>query len=151
MAALEQYPVVHPDNPAITGPTISQLNAPATAAGIAGRGAVVVSSGTPVQAGKMPAAGLSGTLDRSPCGTGTCAKMAVAHARGELAVGETYANAGPLGTVFTGRIDSTTRVGDYDAIVPSLSGQAWIAGVSQYMLDPTDPFPAGFTVSDIWA
>ena len=59
-------------------------------------------------------------------------------------------NASPIGTRFTGRIERVTRVGDYDAIVPSLSGRGWIAGVSQWMLDPSDPFPQGFTIGDIW-
>lgn len=144
-AAAEQYPVVHPENNQITGPTIAQLNAPATDTGTDGRGAVVVSSGS-----YRPGA-ISGALDRSPCGTGTCAKMAVLHAKGLLETGQEYINAGPLGTTFTGCIEQTTRVGHYDAIVPSLSGQGWIYGLSQYLLDPSDPFPTGFTVGDIWA
>jgi len=76
--------------------------------------------------------------------------MAVLHAKGLLDVGQDYVNAGPVGTTFTGRIGRLTRVGEYDAIVPSLSGRAWISGVSQWMLDPSDPFPAGFTVGDFW-
>lgn len=146
-AAAEQYPVSHPDNSALIGPTISQLTAPATAAETDGRGAVTVSSGAfdPARPGA-----LTGALDRSPCGTGTCAKMAVLHAKGLLPAKRDYVNAGPLGTTFTGRIESTTRVGAYDAIVPSLSGRAWISGLSQYLLDPDDPFPSGFTIGDIW-
>ncbi len=146
-AAVAQYPVVHPENTHITGPTIGGLYADPVAPGTQGRGAIVVSSG-----GYDPAAkgAISGALDRSPCGTGTCAKMAVLHAKGQLAVGQDYVNAGPLGTTFTGRIEAVTQVGPYPAIVPSLSGQAWITGVSQVLLDPTDPFPAGFTVGDIW-
>lgn len=148
IAAAEQYPVAHPDNPEITGPTISQLTAPANAEGTDGRGAIVISTGNfdphnPV--------GVAGVLDRSPCGTGTCAKMAVLHAKGLLDVGQDYVNAGPLGTTFTGRIESTTKVGQYDAIVPSLSGRGWISGISQYLLDPSDPFQTGFTIGDIWA
>lgn len=146
-AARRAYPVRHPLNPAIEGPTIAGLTAPPNVTGTHGRGAITVSSGA-FDAGKIGA--LSGALDRSPCGTGTCAKMAVLHAKGLLGVGEDYVNAGPIGTTFTGRIVETTKVGGYDAIVPTLSGQAWISGVSQYMLDPTDPFPAGFTVGDIW-
>ncbi len=147
-AAAQQYPVVHPENPDIRGPTIAQLTAPAVDPTTDGRGAVVVSSGpfNPTQ----PHA-ISGALDRSPCGTGTCAKMAVLHAKGLLEIGQDYVNAGPLGTTFTGRLEETTKVGSFDAVVPSLSGRAWIAGVSQYMLDPSDPFPTGFTVGDIWA
>lgn len=146
-AAAEQYPVVHPDNPGLTGPTISQITAPPIDAGTHGRGAVCVSSGAfdPERPER-----LSGALDRSACGTGTCAKMAVLHAKGLLGVGEDYVNASPIGTTFTGRIEALTKVGDYDAIVPSLSGRAWIAGVSQWMLDPSDPFPRGFTIGDIW-
>ena len=146
-AAAEQYPVSHPTNPAITGPTISQLTAPATDPATHGRGAISVSSGV-FDATKVGA--LSGALDRSPCGTGTCAKMAVLHAKGLLGIGEDFVNAGPLGTTFTGRIESVTKVGPYDAIVPTLSGRAWISGVSQYLVDPSDPFPTGFTVGDIW-
>lgn len=139
VAAAEQLPVVHPENPAITGPTISQLTAPANAPGTDGRGAITVSTGAQ-----------SGILDRSPCGTGTCAKMAVLHAKGMLEVGQDYVNAGPLGTTFTGRIEEITQVGPYRAIVPTLEGQAWIYGTSNYMVDPSDPFPQGFTIGDIW-
>lgn len=146
-AAVKQYPVVHPDNPDLTGPTIAGLTATPNDPATHGRGAISVSSGAFDP--DRPHA-LTGALDRSPCGTATCAKMAVLHAKGLLRVGEDYVNAGPLGTTFTGRIESTTRVGGYDAIVPSLSGRAWIYGVSQYMIDPSDPFPQGYTVGDIW-
>lgn len=147
-AAALQYPVAHPENPAITGPTISQLTAPPTDPETDGRGAITLSSGTydPTRPHI-----LTGALDRSACGTGTCAKMAVLHAKGLLEVGQDYVNAGPLATTFTGRIESTTKVGDKEAIIPSLSGRGWISGLSQYMLDPTDPFQTGFTVGDIWA
>ncbi len=147
VAAAAQYPVTHPDNPDITGPTIAQLTAPPTDPATNGRGAITLSSGT---FNPDDPHAISGALDRSPCGTGTCAKMAVLHARGQLDVGEAYVNAGPLGTTFTGRIERTTKVGPYDAIVPSLSGRSWISGLSQYLLDPADPFPAGFTIGDIW-
>jgi proline racemase len=147
-AAVEQFPVTHPDNSALSGPTIAQLTAPATAEGTNGRGAITVSSGA---FDTRRAGSITGALDRSPCGTGTCAKMAVLHAKGLLPVGQDYVNAGPLGTTFTGRIEKTSKVGPYDAIVPSLSGRAWIYGVSQHLLDPDDPFPTGFTVGDIWA
>ncbi|MEM6987135.1 MAG: proline racemase family protein [Pseudomonadota bacterium] len=148
VAAAEQYPVVHPDNPHITGPTISQLTAPAVAQDTHGRSAVVLSTG---QFDATRPHAITGALDRSPCGTGTCAKMAVMHAKGLIDVGVDYVNAGPLGTTFTGCIESLTQVGPYTAVVPRLSGQAWISGVSQYLLDPSDPFPRGFTIGDIWA
>lgn len=147
-ATARQYPVTHPENEAVTGPTIAQLIAPADIPGVDGRSAVSVSSGT-FDADRI--GGISGALDRSPCGTGTCAKMAVLHAKGLLDVGSDYVNAGPLGTTFTGRVEAVTRIGPYEAIVPSLSGRAWISGISQYLVDPDDPFPSGFTVGDIWA
>jgi len=146
-AAIKQYPVVHPYNPDLCGPTIGALTADAIDPATHGRGAISVSTG--IFDPSQPDA-LTGALDRSPCGTGTCAKMAVLHAKGLLGIGEDYVNAGPLGTTFTGRIEGVTKVGTYDAIVPSLSGRGWISGVSQWMLDPTDPFPQGFTVGDIW-
>lgn len=146
-ATVEQLPVTHPDNPEITGPTITNLWAPAQAPGTDGRGAITISTGAFDPQHPQDA---SGILDRSPCGTGTCAKMAVLHARGQLAVGANYVNAGPLGTTFTGRILKTTMVGGYPAIVPSLSGQGWIYGLASYTLDPSDPFPQGYTVGDMW-
>ncbi|WP_071672803.1 proline racemase family protein [Nioella nitratireducens] len=146
-AAVAQLPVTHPENPALTGPTISQLTGPATRTGTHGRSAVTVSNSL---APPPSVASLPGALDRSPCGTGTAAKMACRYARGLLDVGEDYVNEGPLGTTFTGRIEDLTQVGPYKAIVPSISGQGWIYGISQYTLDPTDPFQQGFRVGDIW-
>ena len=143
-ASVEQFPVTHPENPDIKGPTISALTADPTDFSKQGRGAISVSTGPYIQ-GKV-----TGALDRSPCGTGTCAKMAVLYAKGLLAINENYVNAGPLGTTFTGKIVETTKIGKYEAIVPTLSGRAWITGISQYTLDPSDPFQTGFTVGDIW-
>jgi proline racemase len=76
--------------------------------------------------------------------------MAVLHAKGRLAPGDTFRHEGILGTVFTGRLEAETTVGSYRAIVPSITGQAWITGVSSYVTDPSDPFPNGFTIGDIW-
>lgn len=146
-AAAEQLPVAHPENPDITGPTISQLTAPATAPGTDGRGAITVSTGRFDPNRPMA---LTGILDRSPCGTGTCAKMAVLHARRLLGIGQDYVNAGPMGTTFTGRIIKETQIGPYKAIVPTLAGQGWIYGTSNWTLDPSDPFPQGYTIGDIW-
>ncbi|WP_338548771.1 proline racemase family protein [Roseovarius phycicola] len=147
-AAREQLGVTHPENPDITGPTISQLFGAPTNPDTHGKNAVTVSTGgfDP----KRPHA-LPGTLDRSPCGTGTCARMAVLHKRGLLKAGQDYVHAGPLGTTFTGRIEEVTDVAGYEAIVPTLSGQGWIYGTSNYTLDPTDPFQEGYTIGDIWA
>lgn len=146
-AAVQQLPVAHPENPAITGPTITNLWGPPEAPGSDGRGAITISTG-PFDPDNPQNA--SGILDRSPCGTGTCAKMAVLHARGLLKPGVDYVNAGPLGTTFTGRIIEETQVGPYPAVVPTLSGQGWVYGMNQWTLDPSDPFPAGYTVGDMW-
>lgn len=146
-AAREQLPVVHPENPEIAGVTISQLSGPSHRPGVDGKNVVVVSTG--VLDWERPET-WTGSIDRSPCGTGTCARMAVLHARGELAIGNEFHHEGILGTVWTGRLLRETTVGDLPAVVPSLTGQAWITGMSQYVVDAEDPFPTGFTVGDIW-
>jgi proline racemase len=87
-----------------------------------------------------------GWLDRSPCGTGTSARMAALHARGELALGEAFVNESIIGSRFTGRLLEEVSLGSVPAVVPEVSGRAWITGMSQYLLDPSDPFPAGFTL-----
>jgi proline racemase len=85
-----------------------------------------------------------GWLDRSPCGTGTSARLAQLHARGALGVGDAFVSESVLGTRFTGRIVEETEVAGLPAIVPEITGRAWITGMGQYLLDPEDPFPAGF-------
>ncbi|OLT55281.1 proline racemase [Corynebacterium sp. CNJ-954] len=85
-----------------------------------------------------------GWFDRSPCGTGTSARMAELHARGELELDTDFINESFIGTRFIGRLVSTTTVGDRTAVTPTITGRAWVTGIGQYMLDPTDPFPAGF-------
>ena len=85
-----------------------------------------------------------GWFDRSPCGTGTSARMAQLHARGELALDTDFVNESFIGTTFTGRLVERTEVGGIEAVVPTITGRAWVTGTAQYMLDPTDPFPAGF-------
>jgi proline racemase len=87
-----------------------------------------------------------GWLDRSPCGTGTSARMAQLHARGELALGEPFVNESVIGTRFTGRLVEETEVGGLPAVVPEITGRAWITGMGQYLLDAEDPFPAGFAL-----
>lgn len=147
-AAAEQLPVVHPEQPGFAGITIGQLSGPPLDAANSRRNAVTVSTGK--LDWDRPAT-WTGAIDRSPCGTGTCAKMAVLHARGQLGVGDAFRHEGILGTVFTGRVVEETTIGEYRAIVPTITGQAWITGFASYVLDPTDPFPDGFTVGDIWA
>jgi proline racemase len=85
-----------------------------------------------------------GWFDRSPCGTGTSARLAQMVARGEFKEGDTLENESWIGSRFSGRIVSRTKVGDFDAIIPAITGRAWIMGTAQWRLDPTDPFPAGF-------
>lgn len=147
-ATIEQLePPVHPENSAIRGVTIGQLSAPPIGQGAHRRNTVVVSSG---ELDWDRPSTWTGVLDRSPCGTGTSAKMATLWARGELGLGEEFVHEGILGTTFTGKLIRETKVGEYDAVVPTISGTAWITGFAQYVVDPEDPFPNGFTVGDIW-
>lgn len=89
-----------------------------------------------------------GWIDRSPCGTGTCARMAQLHARGELGLNEDFVHASLVGSVFTGRLLAQTGVGGFPAVVPTVRGRAWVTGLASYLLDPDDPFPAGFLLRD---
>jgi proline racemase len=147
-AAREQLPVAHPENPAISGVSIMQFSAPATRAGVSRRNTVVVSSG---QFDPARPETWTGVLDRSPCGTGTCAQMAVLHARKKLGLNEDFVHEGILGTTFTGRLVRSTAVGPYPAVVPTITGSAYIYAISNYLVDPDDPFPEGFTLGDIWS
>ncbi len=87
-----------------------------------------------------------GWLDRSPCGTGTSARMAQLHARGELALNTPFVNESVIGTRFTGRLIAATDVAGVPAVVPEITGRAWITGMGQYLLDAEDPFPMGFAL-----
>lgn len=87
-----------------------------------------------------------GWFDRSPCGTGTSARMAQLYARGELGLDTDMVSESFLGTHFVGRLVEHTTVAGRWAVVPTITGRAWITGTAQYLLDPTDPFPAGFTL-----
>ena len=119
---------VHPLRPDITGCHHVYLAAP----------------GSTAQHSRHAMAIYPGWFDRSPCGTGTSARMAQLHVRGELALDTDFVNESFIGTTFTGRLIEQTRVGELDAVVPTITGRAWITGTAQYLLDPTDPFPAGF-------
>ncbi|MEP6752655.1 MAG: proline racemase family protein [Candidatus Dormiibacterota bacterium] len=147
-AAREQLPVSHPENPAISGISIMQFSGSSTKAGVGRKNTVVVSSGH--LDWDRPAT-WTGVLDRSPCGTGTCAQMAVLHAKGRLGLNEDFVHEGILGTTFTGRLTRSKKVGPYSAVVPTITGSAYITAMSNYILDPMDPFPQGFTVGDIWS
>lgn len=86
----------------------------------------------------------------SPCGTGCSARMAVLHAKGCLAVGQRFVGQSIIGSRFDCHIDSEVSVGGRAGIIRVISGSAWITGIHQHMLDPTDPFPTGYKVSDTW-
>jgi proline racemase len=146
-ATREQVPAVHPLEPGLSGVSIMEWTGPPTLPGSHGRNTVVVSSGT--LDWERPES-FTGVLDRSPCGTGTCARMAVLHARGQLAIGQDFVHEGILGTTWTGRLLEETRVGDLPAVIPQLTGSAWITGRTEIVVDPDDPFPEGFTVGDLW-
>ena len=96
----------------------------------------------------------TGMLDRSPCGTGTCAVMAALHARGELPLGTPFHHESIVGTTFVGQLHAHATVGAgagaVRGVVPTLRGQAWITQYSTVVCHPTDPFPEGYTVGDIW-
>ncbi|GGR25671.1 proline racemase family protein [Streptomyces roseolus] len=119
---------VHPEDPAVAGVKHVYLAAPGSDA-TRSRHAMTIHPGW---------------FDRSPCGTGTSARMAQLHARGQLPLDTDFVNESFIGTEFTGRLVAETTVGGRPAVVPTVTGRAWITGTAQYFLDPTDPFPAGF-------
>lgn len=138
-AAAEQLTAVHPENPEFAGITQTAFVHPLSRnveGVLTSRNAVVVSPGY---------------IDRSPCGTGTSARLALMHARGEIQPGELFIHESVIGTRFESRIDELTTVGPYPAVIPSFTGQAWITGTAQYGADPADPFPAGFTMETLAA
>ncbi len=131
MAAInEEDAPVHPEDDSIRGCHHVQLLAP----------------GSTARHSRHAMAIHHGWFDRSPCGTGTSARMAQLHARGELPLGTEFVNESFTGTRFTGRLLGTTEVAGIPAVLPSFTGRAWITGTAQYLLDPTDPFPAGFVL-----
>ncbi|HXG04993.1 MAG TPA: proline racemase family protein [Candidatus Binatia bacterium] len=146
-AAREQLPVVHPEQPGFAGITIAQLSGPPSRPDAHLKNVVTVSTG---RLDWSRPSTWTGVIDRSPCGTGTCARMATLYARGKLGLYEDFHHESILGTVFTGRLVEETRVGPYRAVVPTLSGRAWITGFASYVVADDDPFPEGFTVGDIW-
>ena len=131
MAAINESDApVHPADPAICGCKHVQVIAPGSTEKKS-RHAMVISPGW---------------FDRSPCGTGTSARMAQLHARGLIGVGDEFVNESFIGTRFIGRILEETEVAGVPAIVPTISGRAWITGTAQYVLSNDDPFPSGFLV-----
>ncbi len=136
-AANEQLGFRHPDNPDWRHLSFCQIAAPLTREG----GVAVSRNAVAIRPGK---------IDRSPCGTGCSARLAVLHARGILRVGEAMIGRSIIDLRFDCRIEAAVRLGDRPAIIPSIAGQAWITGTHQHMLDPTDPWPGGYLLSDTW-
>jgi proline racemase len=147
-AARKQIPVAHPVQPDITEIALAMLHGPADSPEISGRNSVVLPSG---RVTLDDPASWTGTLDRSPGGTGTSARMAALHARGELGLRVPFVHEGVLGTTFRGMLHERTTVGGHEAVVPSIQGRAWITGYVQHVVAPDDPFPTGLTVGDIWS
>lgn len=136
-AANEQIGFSHPHNPDWTHVSFCQMTAP-----------VEVRDG--VLTGLSAVAIRPGKIDRSPCGTGCSARLAVLHARGEVAEGQPFVGRSLLGGRFECRIEAHATVGERAAVVPSLSGRAFITGTHQHTLDPADPWPRGYRLSDTW-
>ncbi|GAB5898091.1 MULTISPECIES: proline racemase family protein [Mycolicibacterium] len=136
-AAAEQLSAVHPVNPEFPGITQTEFTTPLRRVDgvLTARNAVIVSPGR---------------IDRSACGTGTSARLAVIHARGQIALGEHFIHRSILDTHFDGVIEDVTTVAGVPAVVPSIAGQAWITDFSKVGVDPSDPFPTGFKLSDTW-
>jgi trans-L-3-hydroxyproline dehydratase len=103
-----------------------------------------------VLTGRSAVAIRPGKVDRSPCGTGCSARMAVLHARGLMSVGDRFVGTSILGTEFDCRLDREVDIGGRKGISPIISGRAWIVGTRQLMVDPADPFPGGYRLSDTW-
>ncbi|SFH67294.1 trans-3-hydroxy-L-proline dehydratase [Albimonas pacifica] len=136
-AADAAFAFEHPERPDWRHHSFCLFAGPATRAGAALSATSVVS----IRPGK---------LDRSPTGTAVSARMALLHARGEMAVGETLTASSIIGSRFEGRILGETQVGGLRAIRPEISGRAWVTGIHQHMLDPDDPWPRGYRVADTW-
>jgi proline racemase len=136
-AANEQLGFRHPENPDWSHISFCQIAAPL----VHEDGVAVSRNAVAIRPGK---------IDRSPCGTGCSARLAVLHARGVLRVGDRMIGRSIIGSQFDCRIEAAAQVGDLAGIVPSIEGQAWITGTHQHMLDPTDPWPGGYRLSDTW-
>lgn len=136
-AADEQFGFSHPEDKAWDHISFCQFAGPLTREGneLQGSNAVVVRPGK---------------IDRSPTGTGCSARMATLNARSLMTESDVYRARSIIGSEFVCRIARKTRVGGRPAIVPIVSGRGWITGVAQYMLDPDDPWPSGYRLSDTW-
>ena len=136
-AANEQLGFTHPTNPDWTHISFCQIAAPIERRD----GLLTAANAVAIQPGK---------IDRSPTGTGASARMAVLRAKGEMQVGDRYLARSIIDSEFLGRIEADTTLGGKPAIIPSNSGRAWISGRRSEMLDPADPWPQGYKLSDTW-
>jgi proline racemase len=136
-AANDQLGFTHPENPDWSHISFCQFAAPITEV-----------SG--VKTGRNAVAIRPGKIDRSPTGTGCSARLAVMHARGEIEAHEPFTGVSIIGSEFHCRIEGEAQVGNRAAVIPSLSGRAFITGTHQHMLDPHDPWPEGYRLSDTW-
>jgi proline racemase len=132
-AIAEQVEVVHPLNPAINRCSHVRFVAPSATYGVTTRNAVLYGAEA---------------IDRSPCGTGTSAEMAYRHAAGLLPLDEEFVSESIIGSLFFGKLVEETTVGPFKSVVPSIRGRAWISGIQQFVLDESDPFPAGFYLGE---
>ena len=136
-AANEQLRFHHPENPDWTHFSFCLFAGPVARDGHALRAGSAVA----VQPGKV---------DRSPTGTALSARMAVLHAKGEMGLDDRLTIVSIIGSTFEGRIVGQTTVGNRAAVIPEISGRGWITGIHQHMLDPSDPWPEGYRLSDTW-
>lgn len=146
-AADEAFDVCHPLLPEIDSIALPMVHGSAQTAGTHGRNAVVLPNG---EVDLDDPSTWTGTLDRSPCGTGTSGRVAAKYARGELEIGEQFVHESMMGTTFTAEVKEEVAVGDLPGVIPSISGRGWITGFQQLVLESDDPFPVGYTVADIW-
>jgi proline racemase len=137
LAAAAQVPAVHPENPGIHTINQTLFAGPLRTENgqLRSKNGVIVSPGR---------------FDRSPCGTGTSARLAVLHARGQIGVGRKFVHESIIDTEFVGEIVEEMSIAGHPAIRPAITGSAWITAFHQYVLDPTDPFPTGYRLGDTW-
>ena len=136
-AANEQLGFTHPTNPEWDHISFCQFAGPLAEED----GALTGANAVAIRPGK---------IDRSPTGTGCSARMAALHAKGRMKIGQRYIARSIIGSTFDCRLEAETTVAGRPAVVPVISGRAWITGIHQYMLDPEDPYPAGYRLSDTW-
>lgn len=148
LACQEQIQVVHPENPEVSGVNLVMLHSGDRIPGRQARNTVVLNNAALLA--NDPST-WTGALDRSPCGTGTSSRMAALHARGQLDIGEDFSHQSIIGSEFVGRLTGQTTVAGRAAVLPTITGRGWVTGRSQWLLEETDIFPTGYTLSDIWA